>query len=74
MAGLSLGVMGSAGMAGAMPYAAGVSPGAPTIGKQAFGAYSQQTAGGPRTAGFGTVALGLAGAGILLWLWYSLPR
>lgn len=77
MAGLSLGVgaYGGAMSQGALPSSAGVSPGAPTISQKAFGVFSQQAgAVGPRTAGFGTVALGLAGAGILLYLWYSLPR
>lgn len=76
MAGLSLGLMGSAGLggAGAIPRSAGVSPGAPTISQKAFGITSAQGSPGPRTAGFGTVALGIAGAAVLVWLWYSLPR
>jgi hypothetical protein len=58
-----------------VPAAAGVSPGAPTIGKRAFGVYSQQSgAPGPKTAATGTVALGIAGAAVLVWLWWTLPR
>ena len=77
MPGLSLraGAFGGQGGQGMLPVQAGVSPGAPTISQQAFGVYSQQSQGvGPKTAGFGTVALGLAGAAVLIYLWYSLPR
>lgn len=74
MAGLALGVYGRGMNQAAVPVASGVSPGAPTISTKAFGIYSQQTGTGARTAGFGTVALGLAGAAVLVWLWYSLPR
>ena len=75
MAGLSLGVYGRSMPQGAVPAAAGVAPGAPTISSKAFGIYSQQGGNvGPRTAGFGTVALGLAGAAVLVYLCYSLPR
>lgn len=74
MAGLSLGPMGGYGRQGMIPAAAGVSPGAPTISQKAFGVTSAQGSPGPRTAGFGAVALGLAGSLVLVWLWYSLPR
>ena len=77
MAGLLLGQgpYGAQMSQGAIPAAAGVSPGAPTIAQKAFGVFSQQAGNcGPRTAGYGTVALGLAGAAILVYLWYSLPR
>lgn len=78
MAGLNMrmGAFGGYGGQGMVPVAAGVSPGAPqTISGRAFGVYSQQAQGiGPRTAGFGTVALGIAGAAVLVYLWYSLPR
>jgi hypothetical protein len=59
---------------GAVPHAAGASPGAPTISQQAFGTYSQNSNTGASTAGFGTVGLGIAGAVVLAWLWWSLPR
>jgi hypothetical protein len=73
MAGLSLGV-GGYGSAGAyVPTAA--NPASSTIGQQAFGIGTSQTDNsGPRTAGYGTVALGVAGAVVLAWLWYTLPR
>ena len=72
---LSMGAYGGSMSQGAVPVAAGVSPGAPTISQKAFGVFSQQSgAVGPRTAGFGTVALGLAGAAVLVYLWWSLPR
>jgi hypothetical protein len=77
MAGLQLraGTFGGPMRQGAVPHAAGVSAGAPTISQKAFGVTSQQSPGaGPSTAGFGTVALGLAGVAILVYLWWSLPR
>ena len=77
MPGLSLrqGAFGGVMSQGAIPVAATVGPGAPTISERAFGVFSQQAPGiGPRTAGLGTVALGLIGAGILVYLWWSLPR
>ena len=76
MAGLSLGMGAYGGQIaqGAVPNAAGSSPGGATISQQAFGIYSQNSATGARTAGFGTVTLGIAGAVILAWLWWSLPR
>lgn len=76
MAGLNLGMgtFGGAMPQGALPAAASVSPGAPTIAQRAFGIQSANQSVGPRTAGFGTVALGIAGAAILVYLWWSLPR
>ena len=77
MAGLSLGMGAYGGQMsqGGMPVQAGVSPGSPTISRLGFGTYSQQSGAiGPRTAGFGTVALAIAGAAVLLFLWNSLPR
>jgi hypothetical protein len=75
MSGLSLG-MGAYGAQmpqGALPVAAN-NPSS-TISQKAFGIYSQQSgAVGPRTAGYGTVVLGVAGAAILAWLWWTLPR
>lgn len=72
---LSVGAYGGGMSQGAVPYAAGVSPGAPTISQKAFGVFSQQSGAiGPRTAGMGAVALGIAGAAVLVFLWYSLPR
>jgi len=77
MAGLSLGAAGYAagGYApAAVPAQAGNPAGPSTIGMKAFGIGTSQTDVGPRTAGLGTVALGLAGAAILVFLWKSLPR
>lgn len=77
MAGLSLsmGPYGGAMAQGGLPAAASVSPGAPTISQKAFGVFSQQEGAiGPRTAGLGTVALGLIGTAVLVYLWWSLPR
>lgn len=75
MSGLSLnvGAYGGGIPQGAMPVAAN-NPSS-TISQKAFGVYSQQSgATGPRTAGLGTVALGILGAGVLVFLWWSLPR
>jgi len=74
MSGLNLKVYGGAMGQGAVPVAAG-QPGSGTITQKAFGVYSQQSGQvGPRTAAFGTVGLAVAGAAILVYLWYSLPR
>ena len=77
MAGLALNVggYGSAGSGNlaSLPMPAG-QPGSPTITQRAFGITSAQSAAGPRTAGYGTVILGIAGAAVLAYLWYSLPR
>jgi len=74
MAGLyaRMGGLGSAGLA-AVPTPAS-QPGSPTITQRGFGIGTSQTAGGPATAGIGTTALGIGGALLLAWLWYTLPR
>lgn len=70
---LSMGAYGGPMSQGALPVAAN-NPSS-TISQKAFGVFSQQAGNcGPRTAGYGTVLLGLAGAAILVYLWYSLPR
>lgn len=75
MAGLSLGVGGfGSGYATAASPVAANSPTGATINQQAFGIGTSQTSSGPKTAGFGTVGLGLAGAIVLTWLWWTLPR
>jgi hypothetical protein len=71
MAGLLLGVGGYG--AAAVPTAAN-QPTGQTINQAGFGIGTSQTASGPATAGFGTVGLGVAGALVLTWLWYTLPR
>lgn len=77
MSGLSLGAAGYASGgygAAALPAQAGNPAGPSTIGVKAFGIQTADTAVGPRTAGFGTVALGIAGVLVLVFLWKSLPR
>lgn len=75
MAGLGLNVGGfGSGYAGAASPVASNQPSGATINQQAFGIGTSQTATGPKTAGFGTVGLGLAGALVLTWLWWTLPR
>jgi hypothetical protein len=63
------------GNVGAQASASGGSGGA-TISDRAYGINSGlgTGSGGPNTAGFGTVGLGIAGSLVLLFLWYSLPR
>jgi hypothetical protein len=73
MAGLQL--MGSAGFSGSgggLPVAAN-NPTGTTISQQAFGV-SSGLGTGPRTAGYGTLIAGAAGAALLAWLWWTLPR
>ena len=76
MPGLNLNVggygSGSAGY-GSLPTAANV-PSGTTINQAAFGIGNSQNTAGPATAGFGTLGLGIAGAIVLTWLWYTLPR
>lgn len=82
MAGLSLNMSGfgaaSAGSLGgsnlaSVPSAAG-SPSGPRITERAFGIGTSQSAAGPRTAAYGTMLAGAAGAALLVWLWWTLPR
>jgi hypothetical protein len=59
----------------AVPAAAIASPQASglTVGQKAFGI----TAGGgsgPRTAAYGTISAGVISLGILIFMWWSLPR
>lgn len=77
MAGLGLSVGGygaGAGYASAASPVASNQPSGTTINQQAFGIGTSQTSSGPKTAGFGTVGLGVAGAIVLTWLWWTLPR
>lgn len=79
MAGLNLGGGGYAtgavyaGGGGGLPTAANIPTGT-TIGRQAFGIRSGIESCGPRTAGLGSAAIGVASAAVLLWLWWTLPR
>ena len=72
MAGLNLNVggYGSAYAPAAVPMASNAP--SSTISQKAFGV----TTGGSisNVPAYGSVSLGLAGAVVLLWLWYSLPR
>lgn len=75
MAGLGLNVGGyGSGFAGASLPVASNMPTGTTVNQAAFGISSTGGPTGPRTAGLGTVALGVAGAVVLTWLWYTLPR
>jgi len=72
MAGLNLNVGGYGQALGSakLPYAANAP--SSTISQKAFGITSGT--GLSRVPAYGSVGAGLIGAGILLWLWYSLPR
>lgn len=75
MSGMALGVGGfGSGYASASSPVAANMPTGTTINQQAFGIGNSQTGPGSATAGFGTVWLGIAGAALLTWLWYTLPR
>lgn len=72
MAGLNLNVGGwGGGTGGPLPQAAN-NPSS-TISQRAFG-ITAGTQGLSRVPAYGSVGLGLAGAVVLAWLWYSLPR
>ena len=72
MAGLGLNVGGFGAIGTAVPSPAS-QPGSSTVGQQAFGIYSSQTAG-PATAGMGSLILGASAAALLAWIWWTLPR
>lgn len=68
MAGLLLN--GSAGV-----QSAAVPSGPTTIGSQAYGVGSGVgTNAGPKTAAVGSVSIGALALGVLMFMWYSLPR
>jgi hypothetical protein len=71
MAGLSLNVGGYGG-AGALPTAA-AQPGGANVSQQAFGVTSIGAEGSPWAAQ-GAVVAGIVAAGLLAFLWHSLPR
>lgn len=64
----------SAGVYAATPPSMAGSPAAATISSRAYGVGSDGPSTGPRTAAYGTVLAGVAGVGLLLYLWWSLPR
>ncbi len=74
MSGLNLGASGFGGAyaSASVPVASNMPTGT-TISQAAYGIQSG-SGSGPGTAGFGTVGLGVAGALVLAWLWYTLPR
>lgn len=72
MAGLSLSMGAFGGLGSADVPAAANSPTGPSISQRAFGITSGQ--GGPRTAAYGTILGAAAGAALLVWLWWTLPR
>lgn len=57
------------------PAAAGAPSARASIAQQAYGvAGAGVDPAGPRTAAYGSVALGMAAVGILTFIWWSLPR
>lgn len=71
---LNVGGYGAGGYAPAAVPTASNLPTGQTVNQAAFGIGTSQTAEGPALAGFGTVGLGVAGAALLAYLWYTLPR
>lgn len=61
---------------GSMGVSSAAAPSGPTtIGSQAYGVGSDTSSyAGPKTAAIGGISTGMVAAGILLFLWYSLPR
>lgn len=75
MPGLSLGAnLGVSVPAAALPPSYAQEPSGGTISSRAYGIAGASAGSGPKTAGRGSVASGLVGVAVLLWLWYSLPR
>lgn len=75
MPGLSLGAsLGAAVPAAALPPSYAQDPSGGTISARAYGIAGQSVSGGSRTAGYGSVGIGIAATLVLVWLWYSLPR
>lgn len=72
MAGLSLNVGGYGGASAGMPVAAN-QPTGTTISQAAFGIRSGLD-NGPDLAARGALIAGALGAGLLAWLWWTLPR
>lgn len=75
MAGLNLRGGGQAGAGVGFTAGTAASPASAagsTVTQQAYGVTADST--GPSTAKNGTVIAGLAGVGLLLFLWYTLPR
>ena len=70
MAGLSL--MAGGGVQAALPPSQAA--GTQTITQQAYGVGSGADLGQTSTAGIGTMAGGVLGAAILVWLWWTLPH
>lgn len=66
-------VGGSAGVAAALPPSYAASAAGATISARAYGVGSNNGAG-PRTAALGGTIAGVAGAAVLLYLWWTLPR
>lgn len=71
--GVSYGMGGSGVNAALPPSYAGSAAGA-TISSRAYGVGSDGSNCGPRTAAYGTVATGIIAVGLLVYLWWSLPR
>jgi len=71
--GLGLNVGGFGAIGTAVPAPATQPGTSTTVGQQAFGVYSSQTAGSAN-AGMGSLILGASAAILLAWIWWTLPR
>lgn len=76
MPGLSLrtGIQAGANYSPMTPASANPSTASASIGQKAYGINGSGTGIGPRTAAYGGVGVGVACVGLLVYLWYSLPR
>jgi hypothetical protein len=74
---LNMGLGGSALAGGypgsATPAAAGVSPQGPTVGTKAFGIVTGSPSV-PKTSGYALISGGTIALGLLVFIWWSLPR
>lgn len=75
MPGLSLGASaGFAVPAASLPPSYSQEPAGRTISARAYGIAEASGYGSRKTAGVGSVGVGLGATALLVWLWYSLPR
>lgn len=76
MAGLSLstGIRAGANYSPMTPAAATPPTARNTIAQAAYGINGSGANYGPRTAGYGSVGVGLVSIGLLIFIWWSLPR
>ncbi len=75
MAGLQLGgSLGFAVPAAALPPSYAQERSGATISSRAYGIAGESAGGGPKTAAYGSVGVGIFATALLVWVWYTLPR